>query len=107
MNPQPPSHWQPPVPPWGPPPYGPYQQPVPAPQTSVLAVISLVAGLLWILWIGSVAAIITGHLARREVRQMGYGGDTLAILGLIFGYIGAATFVIFVLFPMMLAIGSR
>lgn len=106
MNAQPP-HWQPPVPPWGPPHPAPHQQPVPAPQTSVLAVISLVTGVLWIFWIGSLAAVITGHLARQQVRQLGYGGDTLAIFGLVFGYIGAATFVFFVVMPMMLAIASH
>jgi hypothetical protein len=89
--------------PQGPPPPGLYKQPVPAPQTSVPAVISLIAGLLWLFWVGSLVAIITGHIGRRQVREYGYGGDALAIIGLIFGYLGAATFVIFVVLPLLFA----
>lgn len=102
----PPFNWQPPVPPQQPPPPGWHMQPVPAPQTSVLAVVSLIAGLLWFFWIGSVVAIVTGHQARRQVREMGYGGDTLAIIGLILGYLGAGTFVLFVIFPLMIGLAA-
>lgn len=103
----PPFNAQPPVPPRQPPlPAGWRQQPVPAPQTSVLAVVSLIAGLLWFFWVGSVVAIITGHKARRQVRELGYAGDTLAILGLVFGYLGAGSFVLFVVFPLMIGAAS-
>lgn len=60
-------------------------------QTSVLAVVSLVSGLLWFLWIGSIIAVITGHAARKEVREQGYNGDTLAVIGLVLGYLGLAS----------------
>ncbi len=60
-------------------------------QTNTLAVISLVAGLLaWTLIpvLGSIAAIICGHLARSEIRSAPdhYDGDTLALIGLILGW---------------------
>ena len=45
---------------------------VPTRQTSSLAVVSLVSGILgWSLLplIGSIAAIITGHMARAEIRR--------------------------------------
>lgn len=100
----PPFDWQPPVAPQGPPPPGWHKQPVPAPQTSVLAVVSLIAGFLWFFWVGSIIAVVTGHMGRRQVRELGYGGDTLAIIGLIFGYLGLASFALLV-FVMML--GSR
>lgn len=64
----------------------------PAPPTSALAVVSLVFGILWLFWIGSLVAIITGHLALKECREKGLGGNGLAVAGLILGYIGAATF---------------
>lgn len=69
--------------------------------------ISLIAGLVWFLWIGSAVAIITGHLARREVREQGLAGDTLAIVGLVLGYLGAASFGLFVLIPLLLAGATR
>lgn len=60
-------------------------------QTSSLAIVSLVSGILgWTLlpWLGSLVAIITGHLARGEIRRSGntLDGDGLAIAGLVLGY---------------------
>ncbi|WP_298580122.1 DUF4190 domain-containing protein [uncultured Luteimonas sp.] len=63
----------------------------PARQTSSLAVVSLVSGILgWTLLplIGSIVAIITGHMARGEIRRAPerMDGDGLAVGGLILGY---------------------
>ncbi len=60
-------------------------------QTSTLAVVSLVSGILgWILlpWIGSLVAIVTGHLARGEIRRApgALDGDGMAVAGLVLGY---------------------
>lgn len=60
-------------------------------RTSSLAIVSLVAGLLgWTLapWLGSIIAIITGHMARGEIRRDpdAVDGDGLAIAGLILGW---------------------
>jgi ABC-type antimicrobial peptide transport system permease subunit len=60
-------------------------------RTSSLAIVSLVAGLLgWTLapWLGSIIAVITGHLARAEIRRdpTGVEGDGLAIAGLVLGW---------------------
>lgn len=60
-------------------------------RTSPLAIVSLVAGLLgWTLapWLGSIIAIITGHMARAEIRRdpSGLEGDGLAIAGLVLGW---------------------
>ena len=79
------------------PPAPPAANPAPAPAvaarpTSSLAIVSLVAGLLgWTLlpWLGSLAAVITGHMARAEIRrsQGGMDGDGLAIAGLVLGWV--------------------
>ena len=60
-------------------------------KTSPLAIISLVAGLLgWTLlpWLGSFGAIITGHMARAEIRRSAgtIDGNGLAIAGLVLGW---------------------
>ena len=60
-------------------------------RTSTLAIISLVAGILgWTFapWIGSLVAIITGHMARSEIRRDPdtVEGDGLAIAGIILGW---------------------
>jgi len=61
--------------------------------TSNLAVVSLVAGILGmtiIPFLGSVVAVFTGHMARKEIRESStpLGGDNFATAGLVLGYIG-------------------
>lgn len=67
----------------------------PAPETSTLAVVSLVAGILSFMVlpvIGGLAAVITGHMARNEIRdsQGRLTGDGLATAGLVLGYANLA-----------------
>ena len=64
-------------------------------QTSSLAVASLVSGILgWTLlpFIGTVVAIITGHMARAEIRRSNgrLEGDGMAVAGLVLGWVSAA-----------------
>jgi hypothetical protein len=74
-----------------PPPYPPYQ---PAPvQNSTTATISLIAGLLGLTifpFVGSVIAVITGHMAKGEIARSGntLGGSSAATWGLVLGYVG-------------------
>ena len=83
----------PPVPPLHAPPL---HAPPPAPvyvvrQTSALAIVSLVLGLLgWTLlpFLASIGAVICGHLARAEIRRnpATMDGDGMAIAGLVLGW---------------------
>jgi hypothetical protein len=62
-----------------------------AKETSVLAITSLICGILgWTLlpWLGSIVAVITGHMARKEIRvnPESKEGDGLALAGLIMGW---------------------
>lgn len=70
--------------------------------TSSMAIVSLVAGILgWTLapWLGSVVAIITGHMARSEIRRSNgtIEGDGLAITGLVLGWASILLTVLIVL----------
>ena len=63
--------------------------------TSAMAVISLVSGILgWTLvpFLGSIVAVVTGHLARGEIRRAPdrLEGDGLAVAGLVLGYASIA-----------------
>ena len=74
----------------------------PARPTCTTAVVSLIAGLLgWLMLplIGPIVAIITGHMARGEIRRSNgsLDGDGLAIAGLILGYLQIALIAILVL----------
>lgn len=65
---------------------------VPNRQTSGLAVVSLVMGICsWTVlpFVASVVAIITGHMARAEIRRRPHelDGDGLALTGLILGWV--------------------
>lgn len=79
------------------------------PKDSSLAIASLVTGILgWTLVpvLGSVAAIITGHLAKKEIResQGTLSGNGMSTAGLIMGYIqlGSILVVAIVLIVLML-----
>ena len=79
-----------------------------APPNNTLAVVSLVAAILS--FVGNIVplvgwftlaliAIVTGHMARRQIRQTGEGGMGLATAGLVIGYIHLALIaVVFVFF---------
>ena len=75
----------------------------PAPrQTSTLAIIALVAGILgWTLlpFLGSLGGIIFGHMARGEIRRSNgqLDGDGLAVTGLVLGWINVMLAVLLVL----------
>lgn len=61
-------------------------------QSSTMAVVSLISGIIsWFLLpvIGGIVAVITGHMAKREIREsMGrLTGDGLATAGLVLGYL--------------------
>mgnify|MGYP001370381767 CR=1 FL=1 len=93
-----------------------YQQPAPTyvPQVipnSALAIASLVSGILaWVPLlpvIGAIIAVVTGHMARGEIRRSAgrLAGDGMAIIGLILGYaqlallaLGACLFFLFIVF---------
>ena len=78
--------------------------------TSAMAIISLVSGILgWTLlpFLGSIVAVITGHMARSEIRRAPdrLDGDGMAIAGLILGYASIAM-AIFAVFAFILFFGG-
>lgn len=87
----------------------PYQTP-PTKPNSNMAIASLVLGILgWSLIPGlaSIAAIITGHMAKKEIKASidQLGGDGMATAGLVMGYasiaIGICVFCLFIVLPIL------
>jgi hypothetical protein len=81
----------PPAPGYGQPPgYANYAQPQ---QTNGLAVASLVLGIIWLFWLGSILAVIFGFIAIGQINGSGgrQGGKGLAIAGLVLGFVGVGT----------------
>ena len=69
------------------------------PVTNGYAIASLVLGIVWLWWLGSVLALVFGHTARNQINASGgrQTGEGLAIAGIVLGWIGVATFVWFAL----------
>lgn len=75
-----------------PPPGQPYSQTPAGPGTNVLAILSLIFSCLGVVLIvpviGSIAGVVMGHLANKQIPSTGEQGAGLAKAGLIVGYIG-------------------
>jgi hypothetical protein len=110
---QPPPPPPPPPPhPGYPPPYG-YQPPPPGggygypPQRTVngMAIASMVLGILWLYWLGSILALVFGYVARGQIRERNnQTGDGMAIAGIVLGWVGVGTLLLFIV--LAVAIGS-
>ncbi|WEV26960.1 DUF4190 domain-containing protein [Streptomyces sp. 71268] len=88
---QPPTGWP------GHPPY--YVVPQ---RTNGLAVASMVLGILWLYWIGSILALIFGYVARNQIRERGEGGGGMATAGLVLGWVGVGTLTAVMFFALFL-----
>lgn len=86
--------------------------PVPpsGPRTSTMAIISLIGGVTgWTIlpFLGSIAAIIFGHIAKSEIKKSGgmLAGNGLATAGLIMGYLsiafGICLICVFIILPLL------
>jgi hypothetical protein len=63
--------------------------------TNGFAVASLVLGIIWLAWLGSILAVVFGHVALRQIRESeDQKGRNLAIAGLVLGYVGVVILVI-------------
>jgi hypothetical protein len=63
------------------------------PSNNSMALVSLISGIAgWVLVpvIGGIVAIITGHMAKKQIAQTGEGGSGMATAGLVLGYVGVA-----------------
>lgn len=85
----------------GAPAYGSYRP------TNVLAWVSLglAVGAIVVGTLASIAAVICGHIARRQIRETGQQGDGLAIWGLVVGYLGIAFSVLIIVFFLVVFAG--
>jgi type IV pilus assembly protein PilA len=63
-----------------------------SPETSGLAIGSLVCGILFFFLPSAIAAIVMGHISRAEIRRSGgrKTGDGMALAGLVLGYMGVS-----------------
>ena len=63
--------------------------------TSGLAIASLVLGIMWLFWLGSILAVIFGHIALSQIKKdSSISGRGMAIAGVTLGWIGVAVLLI-------------
>jgi hypothetical protein len=93
-----PPYGQPPYdhPPYAPPPYG-YGY-APPQRTNGMAIASMVLGILWLYWVGSVLALIFGYIAKKQIRERGESGGGMATAGIVLGWVGIGILVVFIVF---------
>jgi len=53
-----------------------------------MAIASMVLGILWIYWIGSILALIFGYMSLRQIKQRNEAGRGMAIAGIVLGWVG-------------------
>jgi Domain of unknown function (DUF4190) len=78
---------------------GPYGQPygypyAPPPRTNGLAIASMVLGIVWLYWIGSILALVFGYIAKRQIRERGENGGGMATAGIVLGWVGVGVLVL-------------
>ena len=62
--------------------------------------VSLVCGIaswLAVPFVGAIVAVITGHMARGQIKETGEDGDAMAVIGLVLGYLHLALVMIGIL----------
>jgi Domain of unknown function (DUF4190)/DUF1707 SHOCT-like domain len=60
-------------------------------RTNSYAVAGVICGVLWWGWLGSIAAVVLGHVALRQIARTGQRGRGAAVAALVVGYFGLAT----------------
>ena len=74
--------------------------------TNGMAVASLVLGIVWIFWIGSILAVIFGYVGKGQIDRSGgtQGGRGLAIAGITLGWVGVGFLVLTIVLAIIGAI---
>jgi hypothetical protein len=70
-----------------------------AQKTNGFAIASMVLGIIWIYWIGSILALVFGYIARSQIKrsQGMQSGDGMAIAGIVLGWIGVGILLLLIL----------
>lgn len=92
--PQPPTYSQGPYP--GVPPAQPAYpyMPVESRAMNGMAIASMVLGILWVYWIGSILALVFGYVALNQIKTRNENGRGMAVAGVVLGWVGAGTLVL-------------
>ena len=62
-----------------------------------MAIASMVLGILWIYWIGTILALVFGYVALNQIKTRNENGRGMAIAGIVLGWVGVGTLVIVII----------
>ena len=68
-------------------------------KTNGFAIASMILGIVWIYWIGSILALVFGYIAKSQIDKSG-GRETgrgMAIAGIVLGWIGVTVLVVIII----------
>ncbi len=63
--------------------------------TNGMAIASMVLGILWLYWVGSVLALVFGYVAKKQIAERYQGGGGMATAGIVLGWVGVGTLLLF------------
>ena len=104
--------WYPPESDPAPPPPGqfaaPFQPAYVQRSTNGMAIASMVLGILWLYWIGSILALVFGYMARKQIAesQGTQQGGGMATAGIVLGWIGVGILAAVVVVAIISALGA-
>ena len=82
----------------GAPAYGAYQAPAKTNTLAIVSLISAIAGFTFVPFIGSIVAVVTGHMSLSQIKRSGEGGHGLGLTGTILGWVGLALALLGIIF---------
>ena len=71
-----------------------------------MAIASMVLGILWLYWVGSILALVFGYIALNQIKTRNENGRGMAIAGVVLGWIGVGTGVLVIVIA-LIAAGSH
>jgi hypothetical protein len=71
-----------------------------------MAIASMVLGIVWIYWIGSILALVFGYIAKRQIAERNESGAGMATAGIVLGWVGIGFLVLFVIISIVIALGA-
>ena len=76
-----------------------FGSPVPRQPLNGMAIASMVLGIVWIYWVGSILALVFGYVAKRQIAESNgrESGDGMATAGIALGWVGVGVLVLIVL----------
>jgi uncharacterized membrane protein len=71
-----------------------------------LAIASMVLGIVWIYWVGSILALVFGYIAKRQIAERNEQGAGFATAGIVLGWVGIGALVLVVVVAIIVGLAD-